>query len=245
MSRTPGYRPYEPLLILKTWAASIWTVDGPEIGFSFAGLTIPCPTRMTVIKLASGDLWVHSPVQWSSSLADALAQLGPVRHLVAPNMNHYAHLEDWSARYPEARIYALDALAQKIGLRAWEDLARVDSISREGEISPIYFDAGDFRECAFFHHETRTVVFTDLMQSFEAARITNPFIRLVLSLGGATGPNGQPSIDMRFALRKHREAMLRSLAALEDLAPERIILSHGQCYETNALEEIQRAFAYL
>lgn len=244
MSARPGYKPYEPLHTLKRWGPSIWTVDGPEIGFGFAGLTIPCPTRMTVIRLGDGALWVHSPIAFSSELAEALQTLGPLTHIVAPNMHHYVHLTTWAQFYPDAQVYALEALARKIDLVEWSDVLG-EQTPWTREIATVHFDAGDFQECAFFHHESKTVIFTDLMQRFEADRIANPLIRLVLSLGGATGPGGQPSIDMRFALKKHRHAMRRGLRDLERLAPERIILSHGECLGSNTACEIERAFSYL
>ena len=56
-----GYRTYDPLGVLKPVAENIWIVDGPEIRFRYALLRIPFPTRMTVVRLPDGGLWLHSP----------------------------------------------------------------------------------------------------------------------------------------------------------------------------------------
>ena len=48
---------YEPLNVLKPVVEDLWIVDGPRISFYGA----PFPTRMTVIRLGSGDLFLHSP----------------------------------------------------------------------------------------------------------------------------------------------------------------------------------------
>ena len=43
---------------------------------------------MAVLRLRDGSLLVHSPVELDDALAEALARLGPVRHIVSPNYEH-------------------------------------------------------------------------------------------------------------------------------------------------------------
>ncbi len=239
------YRPYAPLLVPKPWAEDIWTVDGPEIGYGFIGLAIPCPTRMTVVRLGNGELWVHSPVAHSPNLAAALADLGRVAYLIAPNLHHYTHLAQWQERYPEARVFALPALAEKLALERWSDLDAVDDEAWSAAVATLPLALGAFSECVFFHHASRTLIVTDLMQRFEAERITSPLIRLLLTAGGAAGPDGQPSIDMRWALRSHRAALGSGIAAMLAFEPERVILAHGRCFESGAKHAIERAFRFI
>jgi hypothetical protein len=47
--------------------------------------------RMTVARLASGELWVHSPVAFEESIAHDLAALGPAAHFIAPSIYHDLH----------------------------------------------------------------------------------------------------------------------------------------------------------
>lgn len=54
--------------MLKPLVDNVWLVDGPVVRMSAHGLHIPFPTRMTVVRLASGDLWLHSPVALSEAL---------------------------------------------------------------------------------------------------------------------------------------------------------------------------------
>jgi len=61
MSGSEAFDPYTPLNALKPIAAGVWIVDGPEIQFSYLGLKFPFPTRMTLIRLPDGSLWIHSP----------------------------------------------------------------------------------------------------------------------------------------------------------------------------------------
>lgn len=52
---------YPPINTLKRVADNIWIVDGPVIRFGMPWPKFPFPTRMTVVRLASGDLFVDSP----------------------------------------------------------------------------------------------------------------------------------------------------------------------------------------
>jgi len=58
---------YSPLNVLKQVDDDIWLVDGPVIGFRYLGLKLPFPTRMTVVRQSSGEIWLHSPVKLSSA----------------------------------------------------------------------------------------------------------------------------------------------------------------------------------
>ncbi len=245
MGNGPAYLPYEPQLALKPWAKDIWTVDGPEVDYRFAGLTIPCPTRMTVIRTADGSLWLHSPVAHSRALAKQLDALGPVTALVAPNAHHYVHVAVWAERYPDAQIYASPLLRAQPGFASSVSLDPELVAGWSGEIDHIYVDMGEFAETVFFHHALCTLIVTDLMQNFERERILNPFVRLLLRVSGATGPIGGTSIDVSLGARPHRDAFASGVRAMIALAPERIILSHGKCYESDAVQEIERAFAGL
>ena len=93
---------YEPTGTLKPVTDGLWIVDGPAIDFGYLGLKFPFPTRMTIVRLADGGLWVHSPTELSASLRGEVDALGRVRHLVAPNRIHYWWMEEWLAAYPGA-----------------------------------------------------------------------------------------------------------------------------------------------
>src|SRR3546814_2721760 len=73
--------------------------------------SIPFPTRMTVVRLAGGRLWVHSPIAPDTVLFEAIDALGDVAWLVAPNSLHYWYVTDWQRRYPVARTLAVPGLA--------------------------------------------------------------------------------------------------------------------------------------
>lgn len=71
------------------------------------------PTRMAIIRLKSGELVLWSPTAFSDDLGAAVAALGTVRHLVAPNSLHHTFLGDWQRAYPDARVHAAPGLEEK------------------------------------------------------------------------------------------------------------------------------------
>ena len=82
---------YEPINVYKPVAANIGVVDGPFEYLTVAGCRLPLPftTRMTVVRLSNGDLFLHSPTKFDRKLADELEPLGTVRQLISPNQFHY------------------------------------------------------------------------------------------------------------------------------------------------------------
>ena len=102
---------YEPINTLKPVAPDVWIVDGPVIGMAYFGFHVPFTTRMTVVRLGDGSLWLHSPTPAEPALLAAVDALGPVRHLIAPNKIHYWWIGDWKSRYPEATTWAAPGVA--------------------------------------------------------------------------------------------------------------------------------------
>ena len=196
---------------------------------------------MTAVRLQSGRIWIHSPVRFSNKLASAVSKIGPLGFIVAPNTLHYVHAKDWAATHPSARVLCVDGNSSKLAPLNYQILRSMPS-SQPCELEYSLVHLGAFEEAIFFHRSSRTLIVTDLMQNFEARRVRYPLIRFLLKIGGATGPNGRPSLELRLAARKYREEMREAVRTMLEWEPKRIILSHGRCYETDAVAEIKRAF---
>jgi hypothetical protein len=242
-----AYAPYDPLNILKPFADRVWIVDGPEIGMHYLGLTLPFPTRMTVVRLPSGDLWVHSPIAWSDRLATSLADLGRVRHLVAPNTLHYWYLPDWRDRFPTARTYGAPGVSQtaRRPLVLDETLGDQAPDAWEDAFDQCLVPGSLLTEVDFLHRASRTLIITDLIENFEPQRVRNVLLRWLIRMAGAADPDGKAPIDMQMSFRGHRHEVRTAAERMIALAPERIILSHGRCYEANGTAELRRAFRWI
>ena len=93
---------------LTTIDNDIWTVES-----SHRFLGIDFSARMTVIRLNSGDLILHSLIFIDGSLNDELNNIGSVKYIVAPNKFHHIHVKNCVFTFPEAKVYGAPGLLSK------------------------------------------------------------------------------------------------------------------------------------
>ena len=148
---------YEPINVYKPVAPNIGIVDGPFEYLTVGGVKLPLPftTRMTVVRLTNGNLFLHSPIKFDDRLANELQGLGTPRHLVSPNQFHYAHIGEWAKAFPEAIAWASPrvrerARARRIDVVFTRDLDTSAPEEWRREIDQTLFPGGYFREFIFF-----------------------------------------------------------------------------------------------
>ncbi|PLX37199.1 MAG: DUF4336 domain-containing protein [Hyphomicrobiales bacterium] len=238
---------YEPINTLKPIGDSIWIVDGPEIGFRVLFLSVPFPTRMTVVRLSDGRLWVHSPTPLTPSLKDEIDALGPVAFLIAPNRIHYWWVADWQKAYPHAAVH----VAPRVLEQAKERLTTVDAelgadppAEWADEIDQVLVPGDYMSEAVFFHRASRTVILTDLIENFETDRITCFWLRTLVKLAGITHPNGTIPPDLRQTFRRNRGKVREAVEKILNWDAEKVVMAHGRWYRENGAAELARAFRW-
>lgn len=241
-----AFAPYAPLNVLKPVAQNVWVVDGPEIRMTNFGLGVPFPTRMTVVRLADGGLWLHSPIAPDEQLAERLEAEGPVRWLIAPSTLHYWWMPDWSARFPAARVLGAPGLskAAKRPLRLDGALGDIGG-PLEGEFGHVVVRSAFFTEVDFFHWPSRTLILTDLIENFEPSRVRHPAWRWILLQTGVADPDGKAPLDMQLSFIGRRAALRMAVERMIAWKPERIILAHGRWYSEHGVDELRRAFRWV
>jgi len=249
LSDTP--RLYEPLNEYKPFGPNIGIVDGPPEYLTIAGVRLPMPftTRMTIVQLANGDLFVHSPIVFNAELARQLSSIGNVRHLVSPNQFHYAHIGEWSRAFPNAITWASPharerALARGIEVQFKRHLSAQVPEEWRNEIYQTAIPGGFFGEIVFFHKESRTLVFTDTIVNFELDKLSQPW-RFATRMTGMYFPHGQIFFGMRLPLLLQKQKSKAVVERILSWHPERIIISHGGCFESNADAVLRRLFGWL
>ncbi|MGN6819544.1 MAG: DUF4336 domain-containing protein [Sphingomonas sp.] len=243
-----GYRTYDPLGVLKPVAENIWIVDGPEIRFRYALLRIPFPTRMTVVRLPDGGLWLHSPTPADVALVEQVRALGPVTDLIAPNTIHYWWVKDWSVLFPAARVWAVSRMARgaRHRLPPHRMLGEAPPPEWGGAIDQLVVTGSRvIMEAEFFHRPSRTLIMTDMIENFEESRFRSRFYRWLSHIGGVVDPDGRPPSDIRFSFRGRHDALRRDVETMIGWAPERLIMAHGRWYPTGAVDELHRAFRFV
>ncbi|MGJ4949046.1 SDR family oxidoreductase [Bradyrhizobium sp. HKCCYLS20291] len=230
---------------LRAVADNAWIVDAGRI--SAAGL--PLPVRMTVIRLSSGDLLLHSPTRYSLALREQLEQLGPIKYLLAPNVAHWMFLPDWQSALPEARLYAAPGLAdrkqvRRSRLRIDRELTGVAPDEWSEDLQLVLVAAPLFTEVELFHKPSRTLVLTDLVQNL-APEGLSMLPRAAARVLGITAPDGKAPAYLRLLLRLGGRAVQLAAARLIALAPERVIFAHGRWFETGGTTQLRRSLGWL
>jgi hypothetical protein len=244
----PQQGTYPPLDTPKQVADEIWIVDGPTIRFGFPWPKIPFPTRMTVIRLDGRDLFIHSPTPLSPTLKAAIEGLGTPRWIVAPNRIHYWWVPDWRTAYPAADVYLAPRIREQAGARidfAANELTGETGYPWDGAIATLPITGSFMTEVEFFHHATRTLVLTDFIENFEAAKLPNIVIRWLTRFGGVQDPHGSMPRDLRLTFRQQRAELRAAVEKMIAWNPERVIIAHGHWYDRDGAAELRRAFAWL
>lgn len=238
---------YPPLNTPKAVAEGVWIVDGPTIGFGIPGLKLRHPTRMTVLALKDGSLLLHSPTAHTPELQSQIDALGKVRWIVAPNRVHYWWIPEWHAAYPDAEVWLAPRIrkqAQRAGKPISFDVHELDAVSAypwDSEIQTLPMSRSGFMtEYEFFHRPSKTLVLTDLIENFELEKVDSRVMRLFIRAAGATGKTPR---DLRWFTA--RAPMKRGLETLIAWQPERLIVSHGRCFERDGAAELHRVFSWL
>ncbi|MHC4215445.1 MAG: DUF4336 domain-containing protein [Planctomycetota bacterium] len=228
-------------MALQHIGEEIWIADGPKVPF----YGFPYPTRMAVIRLADGGLWVWSPVGLDRELRTEVEALGPVRHLVSPNKLHHLFLAEWGAAWPEARLYAPPGLARRrkdldfaaeLGDRpepAWD--GQIDQVVIGGSLA--------MNEVVFFHRQSSTCLVCDLIQRHDPADCTG-LKGALMRLDGLVGPDGSTPREWRasFLKRSRARAALRRALSWQ---PERLVIAHGEWAPTDGTEMLRRGIRWL
>lgn len=244
---TDAFVPYAPLDTLKPVAEDVWIVDGPEIRMRWGWLRIPFPTRMTVVRLPDRGLWLHSPIAPDERVVEALAGIGRVAHIVAPNTLHYWYVPSWAAHFPNATVWLAPGLPEKAKrpLPAHRLLAAAAPDEWRGTVDQVMVTGDVLNEVDFFHRPSRTAILTDLIENFEPARVRSRFWRTIIRWSGAVDPDGKAPIDMRATFRHHRNAVRAAVETMIGWDPVRVIIAHGRWYDSNGTAELHRAFRWI
>ena len=199
-------------------------------------------TRMTIVRLASGGLFVHSPVGLDPALRAEVDALGPVTAIVAPSLFHNLYVGEWRAAYPNAIRCCCPGLDRKRPHLGWDRiLGDVPEPEWRADIDQVFFGARTMEnEVVFFHRATRTIVLCDAI--FNLGTHPSLLTRAVAFLMGGSKPGAtwleRIMIRDRVAARAQVDRMLAWDA-------ERIVLAHGDIIQTGATDVIRKAYAWL
>lgn len=199
-------------------------------------------TRMTIVRLSDGSLFVYSPIRLDDELEAEIDALGPVGHIVAPSLFHHVFFDAFAAAYPNAKTHGAPGLEEKR-----KDLTFHATLSDGGDpawasdLSMLKVEGLALGETVFFHHPTGTLVSADFIQNFDSS--DHWVTRQYLKVAGIHQRIGI-SRPVRIMYRDRGKAR-RAVDQAIEWNPERITLAHGNPILADGQEAIRNAYEWL
>jgi hypothetical protein len=194
-------------------ADDVWLAERPFYPRlpGLQGTDVAC--KAAIVRLPDGKLWVHAPVGLDAQLRDALAELGPIGHLVTPNTEHQKFAPSWFIEYPEAVSWACPGLREKKPDVGWRRsltelldapnglTARAPPEAWGGALDlcwirdkiPLTPGIAFFNEVVFCHRPSKTLIVTDLWWNYPrtvttsvTTSVTTTVTTSVTTSGGTT-----------------------------------------------------------
>ena len=228
--------------MLKPFGHEIWIADGPIVtaaaGFHY-------PTRMAIVRLPQGRLFLWSPTALSDDLRAEVNALGTVSYLIAPNSLHHVFLGEWQQAYPAAKVYAPPGLREKRKDILFNGELADGPIADWSEDLDLVTVRGNLitTEVVFFHRASGTVLFTDLLQQFHPGWFKGwraSIARLDLMVAA------EPSVPRKFRLAfTDRAAARESIRQVLAWPAEKVLIAHGDPITDDAQAYLRRAFEWL
>ena len=228
---------------LRPFGENIWIAEGPMVRDMRAWFT----TRMTVVKLSSGSIWIESPVPVSSDTVDEITGLGPVEYLVAATPRHVWRLDAAREIFPDAQLWASQPTRftlQQGDLPITGFLTDTPPPDWADDFEQLAFKGNRYlSEVLFYHKKSHTVILNDLIQVNKKVK-GKPLTNFIFRIMGVSYPNGGVSRDLRMSFTK-RELARQSLETLLSWDFDKLIIAHGDCIETDAKSFVEQKFRWL
>ena len=218
---------------LEPFADSVWIAATP---IQFLGIWFP--HVMTVIRLTSGRLMLHSPCRPSTVLVQAIANIGSVDYIVAPNWFHDLYLAEYRRLYPESTFWG-PRLLKRQKPAIIDHLMEQDTQPPWSTEMPLFTLSGllTFDESIFFHNASRTLIVADLLANVSVNAGTPFLTRTVYRL---------TSMDERLAMFPYlrwfgftaRKSLRAAAQRILKWNPERLIVGHGTPIAGNAAAQL-------
>lgn len=222
--------------MLVPFADDIWT-DTRRARF----FGIECGSRMTVVRLRRGGLFIHSPVALDDQTRQQVDALGEVRAVVAPSLFHHLHVHAWMLAYPKAHFAACPGLDWKRSDLAWSSvLGDQPHPIWADDIDQVYFSARRENEVDFFVSQHKVMICADAL--LNVSTLPSLSSRIAARLMG----NVAPGVGwMEPLMIRDRRLARRQVDRILAWDFDRIVLSHGSMIDRDGPAVVRHAYAWL
>lgn len=222
---------------LTSIADKLWIAAAPTRFLCFE-----VGTRMTLVRLGDGRLWLHSPIPMDAALLAEIRALGDVAFIVCPNDFHHLYAQAAVEAFPNAQLFGPKSLAKK--RKDLRFTAHFDGHTPEAwqaDLTAIAINGSLLNETVFYHSASQTLISSDLLENFH--HCDHAPTRWWLKIGDCYGKaNWHRLLRITYTQRKAARQSIDSLLALP---LKRIIIAHGELIEDNANEVLRQGMAWL
>ncbi|NEX22160.1 DUF4336 domain-containing protein [Thiorhodococcus mannitoliphagus] len=201
--------------------------------------------RMTLIRLGTSELIVHDPCRIDAATQREIDQIGEVRYIIAPGSYHHLFVSEFQSHYPSAETFLCPGLERKRpDIRFDWILGNRPDPRWAGVLEQVIIQGPRLIwEVPFFHRSSKTLILVDLLEnigddySHAASLQLKLWWKLVFRMWNH--PKAAPEYQIAWG---RRDLVRRGLEQVLAWEPERIILSHGELIERNAMAVLRSAW---
>ena len=202
-------------------------------------------SRMTLVRLDDGKLWVHSPCHLDPRLKSEIDRLGDVAYIIAPGNFHHLHVSDFQSHYHDAETFLCPGLEKKrpelefdwiLGNRPdprWN--SEFDQVAIHG--------TRIISEVAFVHKRSGTLILVDLLENIgddythEVGLLLKFWWKAVFHMWN--NPKAAPEYQIGWG---DKEVVRKGLQKILSWDFDRIVLAHGNLIDSNAKAVLTKAW---
>jgi hypothetical protein len=217
---------------MKKLAENIWVLP-----YSLRLFGADLRRTVTVVRLRSGQLIIHSTGPFTSRDVAAIIALGNPGWLLEVMLRHDTFAKHGHEAFPNIPFLAPEGFPEVVGFSTeplipapagWGD--ELEVLRLEGIPS--------MREHVFFHRPSRTLIVADLLFNFGPD--TSAWTRFLVLC--AVGSKHHPGMSRPFRMAvRDKAAFKRSVESLMKWDFDRIIVGHGEIVETDGKRQLAGA----
>lgn len=231
-------------MALTETALNLWTATQP---LRFLGIDIG--SRMSVVRLPSGVLVLISPIELDAQACQKLDSLGPVGHIIAPNLFHHFSIGSAQALYPNAKIWGVAGLSEKRPDLIFDQQFQqsgsfentLDYLSFKGFKAIMPNGIKPANETVFYHRPTRTLILTDIAYNFDKNNTLGTRLAAKVLLGSYG--TLMPSRFEKLATHDKNQ-VADSVEQVLNWDFDRVIPGHGSVVETGGKDQFEAGYRW-
>ena len=219
---------------LENLAPNLWLLSYP-----LRMLGVDLRRNVTVMRLSSGKVIVHSTAPFTASDAGSISALGEPAWIVEALLRHDTFAKEGRRAFPAAKYLVPDGFAVG-GISAQPLIPAPSEWAAEIAVVSIA-GAPEFGEIAMLHRPSNTLIVADLVVNFVGRQ--SVWERCLLRLATVRGRH-DPGVTRAFKKAiNNRDAYAASVRTVLAWDFDRIIVGHGTTILRNGKEKLRAALA--